>query len=142
MGVNEGGSDNAVRCVICQQEGDAQTRRECAVCESQLCTMKPREAPDYYTECERQHLEAEFLEFVGQDMHVAIICEVGEAEPKRRIMVVKEPHYEGGGGDDGMGRIRCDEGWFWLEDMSRLSKDEEHEVSDWVSDLIDDALSK
>jgi hypothetical protein len=141
MGVNEGGSDNAVVCVMCQQEGDAQTRRECSICESQLCAIRPRETP-YYTECERNHLEAEFLEFVGQDMHIAIICEVGKAEPLRRIMVVKEPHYEGGGGDDGNGRIRCDEGWFWLEDGKPLLKEENIDVSDWVSDLIDDALNK
>ncbi len=62
-------------------------------------------------------------------------------QPDCPLILVRDPHYEGGSGDDGLGVSYCDEGWDW-EDGAELTKGERDLVSDWVKDLVREALDR
>lgn len=103
--------------------------KNCALCGAQFATEE---------EWRNHDVEAVFVEkrpsLYSDDMVFRI-----PSHPDKPLIVVREPHYEGGGGDDGQRADYYDEGWEW-ENGTKLTDAEKEEVEDWIMDLVTDNL--
>lgn len=133
MGVNEGTIlDNQVRCSAgCDTVMDRQVANGCALCDALLCEA-----------CWPDHALAEFVEWLKPTRphwyYDDAVFKVLNHDALPRL-IVREPHREGGSGDDGQGTSYCDEGWYW-EGGAKLTKAERDEIEDVVHDLVYDAV--
>lgn len=141
MGVNEGTlADNQVRCTEnCDIIIERHEAKRCAFCpDAILCDN-----------CWGEHTETEFAGVIERpgatypDFAYRVLN-----HPELPRIIVREPHYEGGGGDDGSGSCYCDEGWVWEaeagwheESGAPLTAAQKGEVEDWMKDDITDRLA-
>ncbi len=122
-----------VKCddTSCGQDLVEQTAHRCGLCGEPFCFQ-------HWI----RHLELELVEWRGPGPKTSYAdAVIRVADHERPLLIVKEPHYEGGGGDDGTGVSYSDEGWTW-EDGTSLTEDERDELSDTLMDFLSDALRR